>query len=358
MTNIAPALLSDSQLLEETTKAAGVERRSAAELIAFLAEVDRRKLYLGRGHSSLFVYCTKVLHLSESEAYARITAARVSRSYPVVLLHLTSGAVTLTTISLLAAHLTDENHEALLHAATHKSRRDVERIVASLIEQPDVASSVRRLPERQRAAAPGSSSLPSPVAATIGVASQSRSESNARVSFPQTRRPLVAPLGAEKYLLRVTLSAQAHTAFERARALLRHQIPNGDPAEVVERALAVLVAQLERSKHATTVRPWSNAAVASTSRHVPAAVRRAVWERDSGRCGFVGADGRCSETGFLEFHHVIPFSVGGATDVENLQLRCRAHNAYEATLFEQSSKMNSHTAGHLPSCAQPTQSQP
>lgn len=61
-----------------------------------------------------------------------------------------------------------------------------------------------------------------------------------------------------------------------------------------------------------------------------------MWARDGGRCAFVGADGRCNEVGFLEFHHVTPFAVGGATDAENLQLRCRAHNAYEVTLFEQS----------------------
>jgi 5-methylcytosine-specific restriction endonuclease McrA len=63
---------------------------------------------------------------------------------------------------------------------------------------------------------------------------------------------------------------------------------------------------------------------------VPAAVRRAVWSRDEGRCAFVGADGRCDERGFLEIHHVVPFADGGPTSVANLQLRCRSHNACEA----------------------------
>jgi 5-methylcytosine-specific restriction endonuclease McrA len=66
---------------------------------------------------------------------------------------------------------------------------------------------------------------------------------------------------------------------------------------------------------------------------VPAAVKRAVWSRDEGRCAFVGAHGRCSETGFLEYHHVVPFAGGGATDPTNLELRCRAHNAYEAAVW-------------------------
>jgi 5-methylcytosine-specific restriction endonuclease McrA len=63
----------------------------------------------------------------------------------------------------------------------------------------------------------------------------------------------------------------------------------------------------------------------------PAAVRREVWTRDEGRCAFVGTSGRCAERGFLEFHHLRPFAEGGETTAANLELRCRAHNAYEAT---------------------------
>src|SRR5215207_2334774 len=71
----------------------------------------------------------------------------------------------------------------------------------------------------------------------------------------------------------------------------------------------------------------------TTSRHIPAAVRRAVWERDNGRCGFVGTQGPCDETGRLEFHHVVPYAAGGAATIENIQLRCAAHNQYEAEQY-------------------------
>ena len=53
--------------------------------LALLAEVDARRLYLGEGCSSLFTYCTQVLHLSEHAAYHRIEAARAARQYPVIL---------------------------------------------------------------------------------------------------------------------------------------------------------------------------------------------------------------------------------------------------------------------------------
>ena len=340
MTNDSIASLTDTDLLTETARAASVERRSTADLLVLLAEVDVRKLYLARGYSSLFVYCTQSLHLSEAAAYARITAARASRSFPDILPNLTNGSVTLTTISLLAAHLTDENHEALLHAARDKSRREVERLVASLVPVPDIASTLRRSPGRHVSPAaptptPQAALLTAPtLAAPVGPPEPARPWSPSPAS-----RPIVAPLGGDRFLLRVMLGTGAHQKLERARALLRHQIPNGDPAAVVERALTVLVEQLEKVKYASTRTPRASSATGvATSRRVPAAVKRMVWTRDGGRCAFVGADGRCIEVGFLEFHHVVPFASGGATDAGNIQLRCRAHNVYEATLFEQSSE--------------------
>ena len=215
--------------------------------------------------------------MSESAAYARITAARASRSFPSILAHLTDGTVTLTTVSLLAGHLTDENHEALLSAASDKSRREVEHLVASLIPQPDVASSVRRLPGRG-ISDDLSAHSPQPALVTPPMATSSAlPQPVPLLSRSPTRRTVVAPLGADRYLLRVTLSTQAHEKLERARALLRHQIPSGNPAAIVDRALTVLVERLEQAKHASLRRPrktTSTSTEASTSRHVPAAVKR------------------------------------------------------------------------------------
>jgi 5-methylcytosine-specific restriction endonuclease McrA len=62
-------------------------------------------------------------------------------------------------------------------------------------------------------------------------------------------------------------------------------------------------------------------------------VKREVWRRDKGRCAYIGREGRCTERGFLEYHHVQPYAAGGAATTANIELRCRAHNAYEAALF-------------------------
>ena len=135
--------------------------------------------------------------------------------------------------------------------------------------------------------------------------------------------------------MRITIDDKTHDKLERARALLRHQIPDGDPAAIVDLALTALIEKTERTKLAATTRPRAVTADSPSrpsSRHIPADARRAVWARDEGRCAFVGSDGRCRETSFLEFHHVVPFAKGGPSTVDNLQLRCRAHNAYQAAI--------------------------
>jgi 5-methylcytosine-specific restriction endonuclease McrA len=91
-----------------------------------------------------------------------------------------------------------------------------------------------------------------------------------------------------------------------------------------------LVSELERRKTGATDRPRFPVAADRGTRHIPAAVKRAVWQRDAGRCAFVGALGRCTETGLLEYHHILPFAEGGETSTGNVSLRCRAHNTHEA----------------------------
>jgi len=281
------------------------------------------------------------LRLSESSAYGRITAARVARRFPKVLELLAGGDITLTTVSLLGGHLTEENHEALLGASRGQSKREVERLVASIVSQPDIPAAVRKLPRPYAAPEAAMRALletPRPAVANANPAPLSAPEPVAALSS----QSVIAPIATDRYLLRVTLTEQIYGKLERAKSLLRHVIPNGDVAVVLERALTLLVSDLERTRIAGTKRPvrkparsalrWQHR-LAVRSRYVPAAIRRAVWTRDSGQCAFVGREGRCRETGFLEFHHVTPYAAGGATSPENLQLRCRAHNQFEAREF-------------------------
>jgi 5-methylcytosine-specific restriction endonuclease McrA len=131
-----------------------------------------------------------------------------------------------------------------------------------------------------------------------------------------------------------TASAETCEKLRLAQALLRHQVPDGDLGTIVDRALTAFLREVAKQRFAATDRPRTGRGTASGSRHIPAAVRRAVWLRDGGRCAFVSHNGRrCTEQGFVEFHHVAPYGAGGESTADNVQLRCRAHNGYEAERY-------------------------
>jgi hypothetical protein len=122
--------------------------------------------------------------------------------------------------------------------------------------------------------------------------------------------------------------------LELAQDLLRHAVPGGDLAQVFARALDALVDALVKQKFAVTSRPGPSRGQADDSRNIPAEVKRGAFIRDRGRCAFVGTHRqRCGERAFLEFHHLVPYAVGGRPTLDNIELRCRAHNGYEAERF-------------------------
>jgi hypothetical protein len=154
----------------------------------------------------------------------------------------------------------------------------------------------------------------------------------------------VAPLAAERFALQLTIGEATRGKLLRAQALLRHQVPSGDLAEVIDRALDALIEKIEATKfgkvkapraggasRARTAKPVRAGRALRWSRYVPRAVQRQVVARDGVRCSFVAGDGRrCEETGFLELDHVVPVARGGEAGVDGVRVLCHAHNQYEA----------------------------
>lgn len=326
------AQLTDDALVAETKRVAELERRTTAELLALLIELENRSLHLTLGYSSMFAYCTCALRLSEQAAFKRITAARAARRYPILLQRLADGELTLSSVRILAPHLTDENVDALIDAARHKSTRRVEQLIAAAQPQPDIPASVRALPAPKTSGVDGVTQSPGLLDENCGTAPAEAAVLAQPSSPARVPRSVVAPIAPQRYLLKVTVSEETHDKLQNVRALLRHVIPDGDLAAILDRALTLLLQETERTKWGSARRPRSSRGPSAQGRHVPAAVKRAVSARDDGCCAFVGPEGRCGETGFLEFHHVVPFSAGGRTDEGNLELRCRAHNQHEAAI--------------------------
>jgi HNH endonuclease len=314
--------ISDDELLRRLSRLTQQSRRLDAELIAHIGEVDERRLYAREACSSMFAYCTEVLHLSESEAYLRIAAARASRRHPVLLEMLGDGRLHLSGIAKLVPHLTEANCESVLARATHKSKREIEELVAELCPRPDVPPLIRKLPDRP-APAPPTQLRPDAVKIEM------------RPPPPQPPPPaVVAPLAPARYKVQFTANAALRDKLQRLQALMRNTVPDGDLATLLEVAVTEKLERLEARRFAETQSPrkgLEQTNPSSSSRRIPAPVKRAVRKRDGGRCAFVNEQGkRCHERGSLEFHHREPFARGGDHSPENIFLVCRAHNTYFA----------------------------
>jgi len=254
--------LSDDELLTRLKALAREERDATARVIAHLALVDARRLYLPEGCSSMFTYCTRVLHFSERAAYARIEVARAARRFPSILERLVEGSLNLTTVRLLSPHLTGDNHREILDEAANRSRRQVEELVARLKPLPPVPASIRKLPQPELVEKTPRESLSfdltPPDTDSAQTSAGSLEIAAAGISAPAPSRPahraLILPLSPEYYRLQVTLRAETHARLRQAQELMRHQIPNGDPAEILDRALKDLVEKLSRRKFAALTR--------------------------------------------------------------------------------------------------------
>ena len=132
--------LADNDLIERLAALRHNERAVLADVLAHMAEVDARKLYCAYGYASMYDYSVEHLGYAEGAAKKRITTARLARRFPTVLSRLAAGAVHLSGLVVLAAHLTEANHVELLDAAANKSKRQIEAMIAARFPRSDVLS--------------------------------------------------------------------------------------------------------------------------------------------------------------------------------------------------------------------------
>jgi len=127
-----------------------------------------------------------------------------------------------------------------------------------------------------------------------------------------------------------TAGAELRRKLERLQRLMA-----ADLGEVIERAVTEKLERLEAKRYGLTKAPRRQplpGSLPTTSRGVPAALKRAVYVRDEGRCRYTDAAGRrCNERDRLQYHHhQIPYALGGPHTLQNICLKCHAHNQYEA----------------------------
>ncbi|MFN0061603.1 MAG: HNH endonuclease [Myxococcaceae bacterium] len=354
MTQRETEALSDDVLLSRLQGVLRESRELLADVLALLGEVDARRLYLQKAYPSLFAYCVAELRLSEDEAFARIQVARLCRRLPLVLEALRTGSIHLTAARLLAPHFTLANCEALLAEAKGLSKREVEELVARLAPQPPVPDVIRKLPVRwvsdvaptpsavvsdgtELPALPLAPLVASPAASSAAVEGIERTFAEQSLTTPvhaaatPSRPPqaTLAPLSEDAFKVQFTAPRSLRDKLREAQALLGDE----DVASVMEKALDLLLVDVKKRRFALVPSPRKEAlpTVRGAERHIPAAIRRALYQRDKGRCTFQSDDGhRCNETRHLEFDHIQGFARMREHSVDGIRLLCRRHNQLQA----------------------------
>jgi hypothetical protein len=347
----SPAELTDAELLAATRGLVGRSNQLLAALLAHLGEVEARGIHRIRACSSLYTYCIYELRFSEDEAFRRVAAARWVRRFPALWDAVAAGELHLTGLLMLGPHLTEENLSEVLLRAKHRTKKEIARLVRQLDPLPDVPARIEPLgpaPARVALSAPTWEEFVGSLrpARTLAPGERPRdwtanaNDVEAELAPPTEPQAHPLPVGAalppplspERYRVQFTAGEEYVKLVEEARALLSHSAPRATLDDIQLRAMRALLAELKRKKYAVTARPKSESSHPRRhGRHVPACVRRAVFERDEGRCTYADTSGRrCAETHGIELHHVIAFAQGGQHTEANLTLRCRSHNALAA----------------------------
>jgi hypothetical protein len=313
------------------------ERHLVVQFVVELAGFAKRELYRELGYTSLFYYCVRQLGLSKSSAFRRAEVARLIARFPVIAERLTAGRLSIRALVELREVLTEENHAEVLARAEGMSQEEAQLLAVAYKPRPVPRDVVRTLPMPQ-----------APTIAFPAVPAETKSPLLAPVAFPlvpaETKPPppppeVVKPLTLDLRRLNVTVSKEFMAELEQVRAALSHQCPEGNFEQVVREAFK-LVLERDRKRKALTDRPRRQQdsgqrppsdAPAENNRYVPAAVKRAVWERDQARCTWPMGDGAlCGSTHRLEFDHDLEIALGGKPVTENMRLLCKGHNLMKA----------------------------
>src|SRR5574341_838855 len=319
MDPFATSHFSDDALIHDAKRLLGQGFMTNAMLLTRITEIDRRQLYRREGHPSMYSYMVEGWHLTEDAAYKRIHAARVAQRFPAVLIALAEGRLHMRGVLMLATHITSANADELVAAATHKNRFQIQQVLAARFPRPD-------LPERLPpfAPTPPATAALSPSRGTEGQLAPEQ----VPVTIPeqsahgQAFAPPPEPT-PERFGLQLTLDQETYDLLEEARALTGHRNRTGEILPVLKGALMCYVGQLRKQKFAATTRPRPSKPGASP-RHIPASVKRAVWERNGGRCTFVSESGqRCPARSRLEFDHIEPVA-RGRSEERRVGKECRS----------------------------------
>jgi len=295
--------LSKRVLWQNTEALIKVDRHTTIELLHHLLEVKSRRLHIEYGFTNLWDMLTRGYGYAEGSAQRRLSAMDLIHTHPEVEKRIIDGRLSLSVAALMQVCLrkksfTARQRDDLLRDLEGKSTRDAERVIAKIIP--------KAIPKDKETA-----------------------------------------LTIEHTQLTIVIDETLRLQIEKLKALLSHIKPNMTNAELLKYLTEQGLKKFDKTQAPTRPRksrlPPAQAVSYSRIR-IPRSIERAVRQRDQNRCTYVDSvSGRaCTATHLIQCDHIIPVAYGGTNNIENLRLRCQAHNLLAAVQAFGKRKMAPH----------------
>jgi hypothetical protein len=276
--------LTNEDLLKKTALLAQEERRITLDVLLHLKEIERRRLHLDLGFSSLYEYTLKELKYSEGAVYRRVQAMRLLRDMPEVEQKITSGQLSLSTASKIQSSTRDKPISAkveLVQKLEGRSAREVDQTLAA----------------------------------------------------NSPARELTRWLSAETVELKIQLKKAPFKGLEELKALKSNTPGHSTFGKVVEDLIQLGQEKWNPLRRTASPTRRSGAQPDNLNpRYLAPSLRKEIWRRDQNQCTYTNPQTgqRCSARHYLHIDHIQPVALGGKAEAQNLRLLCAQHNQRRA----------------------------
>jgi hypothetical protein len=315
--------LSDKVLLDQTHYIAEHERGVTILALRHLREVEVRRLFADLGYSSMYAFCIKHLKYSENKTMSRLSSARLMTELPEIEEQIEAGSLNITSLSKVQSFVRSEK------AAQHELSKDEKLALIAECEDKSTREVAKELIKK--------SHQPALLAEKFQMTSVVLNDGSLNLDYSR---------------FDALLDEENRELLQEFKNLYAHDLPDGSNITVLNYLLKKAVKDKEKklgiaadSKKVTITNnapPPMSSKVARKDKNIktpapqrkplPVSVRRFVWQRANSCCEHFDQKMkiRCNSKFALQPDHIIPLALGGADEVNNLQLLCRVHNSRRA----------------------------
>lgn len=288
------------------------ERRTTAEIVEYIKEIESRKIYLEMGYPSLFVFLTEEMAYSPASAQRRIDAARLMKDIPELKQDLKTGAINLAQIAAVAQTL--------------RAKEKNELVKIDVADKKEILDQVRHK---------GIGETQQMVAAYLDIEpvqfekSLHQADKSVRVEMTLNEKQMELVKRVKELMSTTHGYPQMNEVVE---FLCQEYLKRKDPLVVEsrkqQRELKTEVGLMAaKCKEENAARAVTSESEVKSRIPIPVSVKRTVMARDR-TCQWKDprTQKRCESRTNLQIDHVRPVWAGGTNDFSNLQVLCGAHN--------------------------------